>query len=79
MCFDELFIRGAKRHELMRRRSRQLVSRRLEWMPTARPLFDETTGTWSVEESGWTHVEYSAFSSDDLLEQVDRVRPILDQ
>ena len=55
------------------------VSRRLEWMRTARPVFDEASGTWSVEESGWTHVEYSAFSSDDLLEQVDRVRPILDQ
>jgi broad specificity phosphatase PhoE len=55
------------------------VSRRLEWMRTARPLFDESTGTWSTEVSGWTHVEYSAFSSDDLLEQVDQVRPILDR
>lgn len=55
------------------------VSRRLEWMRTARPTFDETTGEWTVEESGWTHVEYSVFSNDDLLEQVERVRPVLDR
>jgi len=55
------------------------VSRRLEWMRTARPTFDETTGEWSVEESDWAHVEYSVFSNDDLLEQVERVRPILDR
>lgn len=55
------------------------VSRRLEWMRTARPVQDEDSKEWTVEESGWTHVEYSAFSSDDLIAQVERVIPVLDQ
>jgi broad specificity phosphatase PhoE len=54
------------------------VSRRLEWMRTARPVRNEQTGEWTVEESDWTHIEYSVFTSDDLLKQVEKVTPVLD-